>query len=560
MVNVPAAFHTACKANSPQTRIRVYFIDDTVDCSDDADVIANGTLLKLNPTDTDSNGRIDITASAVTFTEYYNPNQDIEIGRTVSNTVSLCFVNDDGALSSFDFGRCKIYIDLYANGDWITVPMGVYIIDKPVKRRVAKISVTAYDQMQKLDVDASEWWTTLDFSNGLSYWDILSALCAEAGILLDANCETNLCSGTYSFTNTPFTTGVEITFREILGNLAEANACNAVFDRDGVLTLRLFDDNTTYGYTNAGGYFEFDQAEYTVQAIDAISIKSADADIGVTIGEGNTFTVTQNAFINGLPVPTVDDVPDVSEIEDAASAILSALQDAISSYTPVTFRTVGDWSLCAGDIISVGFKTDTFNVPIMQQVLSWSGGGVSATITAYGNETRPAVFNPLLRKELNTERTIHELLVDSAKLLSRISENENKYSQILQTVNNISLTVSDLNTSLTDFLSPTGEYWTFKNATNDTLGTYASHIAFEDYNGQPSIRLWVTGDDPYSVRITNSAFQIFSGENNILTFVTNEGIQGKSVTAEEKVQIGADDSDNWVWHKLSNGNLALDLI
>ena len=68
MYNVLTAFHSACKAQSPLTRIRIYFISDSVDCTDDTDVEDNGTLLKFAESDTDSNRRINISASPVTFT------------------------------------------------------------------------------------------------------------------------------------------------------------------------------------------------------------------------------------------------------------------------------------------------------------------------------------------------------------------------------------------------------------------------------------------------------------------------------------------------------------
>ena len=58
MYPVSANFHTLAIQDAPKTRVRVYFINDYVDCTDDADVVANGTLLVGAVGDTDSNGRI----------------------------------------------------------------------------------------------------------------------------------------------------------------------------------------------------------------------------------------------------------------------------------------------------------------------------------------------------------------------------------------------------------------------------------------------------------------------------------------------------------------------
>ena len=58
MYNVAANFHTLAIQDAPHTRVRIYFIDSTVDCTDDNDVQTNGTLLVGAVGDTDSNARI----------------------------------------------------------------------------------------------------------------------------------------------------------------------------------------------------------------------------------------------------------------------------------------------------------------------------------------------------------------------------------------------------------------------------------------------------------------------------------------------------------------------
>ena len=176
MVNVDATFHTLVASSNPKTRIRIYFISDSVDCTDDNDVQTNGTLLKLNAGDTDSNGRI--WQDGVRFNEYFNPESNIQIGRAVSSQVEMTLINKDGALDNFSFGRCKIYLDVYdsTNSVWKACPMGVYIIDVPTKRKSQLITVSGFDQMQKLDGICDSWWNGLDFSGGLSLLQILSSM------------------------------------------------------------------------------------------------------------------------------------------------------------------------------------------------------------------------------------------------------------------------------------------------------------------------------------------------------------------------------------------------
>ena len=52
MITVNSRFHTLIKAAGARTRARIYFIDNTVNCTNDTAVQTNGTLLKRNSTDT----------------------------------------------------------------------------------------------------------------------------------------------------------------------------------------------------------------------------------------------------------------------------------------------------------------------------------------------------------------------------------------------------------------------------------------------------------------------------------------------------------------------------
>ena len=158
MYPVANNFHELSIQDAPKTRIRIYFIGSTVDCTDDNDVQTNGTLLVGNVGDTDSNGRI--AQDGVVFNEYLNPEKNVKLGSCVSSQIGLTLLNYDGALNGYTFGRCKVYLDLYdaANSTWLPCPMGVYLLEQPVKTRQKLINVTGYDQMRLLDTDARAWW------------------------------------------------------------------------------------------------------------------------------------------------------------------------------------------------------------------------------------------------------------------------------------------------------------------------------------------------------------------------------------------------------------------
>lgn len=241
MYPVNSQFHELATSGSPTTRCRIYFIDDSVDCTDDNDVQTNGTLLVRDPGDTDSNRRIS-GDNGVVFSDLFNSEKNIVIGATVSKPIQIALLNLDGGLNSFDFGRCKIYIDVYDtdNAAWLPCPMGVYIIDTPTKLNTKIVNASGYDQMQKLDKTADAWWNNIDWTNGVTVSELISQIATECGVSVSANLSTNILNGSNSYTEAPLTAN-KTTYRDILGKLAGITGTIAYFDRDGALDMRWFE-------------------------------------------------------------------------------------------------------------------------------------------------------------------------------------------------------------------------------------------------------------------------------------------------------------------------------
>ena len=241
MYPVNSRFHELATSGSPTTRCRIYFIDDSVDCTDDNDVQTNGTLLVRDPGDTDSNRRIS-GDNGVVFSDLFNSDKNIVIGATVSKPVQIALLNLDGGLNSFDFGRCKIYVDVYDtdNAAWLPCPMGVYIIDTPTKLNTKVVNASGYDQMQKLDKTADAWWNNIDWTNGVTVSELISQIATECGVSVIQNLSANILNGSNAYTTPPFTAN-KTTYRDILGKLAGITGTIAYFDRDGALDMRWFE-------------------------------------------------------------------------------------------------------------------------------------------------------------------------------------------------------------------------------------------------------------------------------------------------------------------------------
>ena len=385
MYNVSANFHTLSIQDAPNTRVRIYFIGDGVDCTDDNDVTTNGTLLCWGVGDTDSNRRIG--QDGIKFTEYYNPEYNVTIGRAVSSQVEMTLLNTDGALDNFAYGRCKIYLDVYdsANSTWLSCPMGVYIIDLPTRRKSQLIHAFGYDQMQKLDGICDSWWAGLNFSGGLTLLQIVNSMASQIGVSVSTATASAIVNSSVTYTAAPFDC-VETTYREVLELIAEAAGTVARFDRDGALDLKWFKaaqigGNTVEIDTDTIGNqcLSIDLAEYQVAAIDLLKVKIAEDDVGVTVGSGtNQYTILDNLFLDGS----------VATITTRATAIYNRL-NALGAYKPIQSKLIWDWSIEAGDIIDITRDSTTYTTPIFQQAMTWRGGYVISELVNSGDNVRP---------------------------------------------------------------------------------------------------------------------------------------------------------------------------
>ena len=386
MYPVSSNFHTLSIQDAPTTRVRIYFIGDAVDCTDDNDVQTNGTLLKWAVGDTDSNRRIG--QDGIKFTEYYNPEYNVTIGRAVSSQIEMTLINTDGALNNFAFGRCKVYLDVYdsVNSTWLACPMGVYIIELPTQRRSQLIHAFGYDQMQKLDVICDSWWNGLDFSGGLTLLQIVNSMASQVGVSVSTDTASAIINSTVTYTSAPLSC-VEVTYRELLELIAEATGTVARFDRDGSLDLKWFTTPLISGSTIAinadtvgNQCLGIDIAEYFVKTIDKINVKIAEGDVGISVGSGtNQYTILNNLFLNGTS----------AEITTRATAIRTRLRNLLA-YKPIQTKLIWDWSIEAGDIFYI-IKNVANRAIIFQQTMTWRGGYVISEISSSGDPERPTV-------------------------------------------------------------------------------------------------------------------------------------------------------------------------
>jgi hypothetical protein len=412
MYPVTGNFHTLAIQDSPKTRCRIYFIDNTVDCTDDNDVQTNGTLLVGAVGDTDSNGRIG--QNGVVFNELYNPDKNIQIGRAVSSQIGMTLLNTDGALDNFQYGRCKVYLDVYdaANTTWLACPMGVYIIELPTKRKVQLINAVGFDQMTKLDAICDTWWNGLNWSGGLTLLQIVNSMATQLGVSVSSNTASEIVNSSLTYTAAPFDC-VEVTYREVLEVIAEATGTVARFDRDGALDLRWRSIPTIGGNpirintdTVGNQCLSIDAAEYSVSKIDLLRAKFAEGDLGVTVGSGtNEYVITNNLFLNGA---------NTTEITNKITTIYNRL-NGLAIYNPVNAKMIWDWSIEAGDVVYIVRGGTTYYVLIFQQTMTWRGGYVVSDLICDGDKTRP-VLDSATRDYYRLDSDMRTLVIEAPRI------------------------------------------------------------------------------------------------------------------------------------------------
>lgn len=562
MVNVDPTFNTLVQSDSVQTRIRIYFIDSSVDCTDDNDVMNNGTLLVYDVGDTDSNKRV--AQDGFTLHEHFCKETDMTMGEAVSAELDITFINDDGALDNFAFGRCKVFLDAYdsTNNIWYPCPIGVFIVDTPIRRKVQLIESVAYDQMQILDAIADEWFASLDWTSGITLLDIVNEMATQIGVHVSTGTSTAMVNSTLSFTEQPFFP-TEMTYREILAWVAEASCTVARFDRDGYLDLAWF-DTASYSVnadTLGNNCLKIDPSEYAVSQIDKLQVLGTESDVGVIIGTGtNAYKILNNGFLFGA---------DEAEITTKITPIYNRLI-AFASYYPVATTLIANCAVQAGDIIQITYDSVTYDVPIFEQSLSWRGVYCKSELFSSGNPIR-SELSAVNRSEYRAGHKVHTLENTVDSLTSIISDMAGNMSSLQQTISDLtarvqdaegnitSLTVksdgfetsiSDLDNSFTTLSNSVGTLWTFKQTVTEADGTIqdiSTYIRF--YNGMmvlgrstSNIKLRLESDQV--VFITGDDFSNDPQETTIKARFSPDEFWDVIVKAISSLYVGDDTSTN----------------
>ena len=414
----PGRFHTLVKNEAAKTQILIYSVDlannPTLDFTDRAQVEAAGTLLKYNQADTNSNSRI--ASDGVAIYDWFNKDAEVQVGSSVSNSIEVSFMNDDGAMSRYAWDLpIVMYFEVYDpdNNDWLYCPLGVYWWEKPTKTTSLIVSARANDVMAQLgNYNCEDWFNSVTWSGQTP--TTLFASVESLGIPGVKVSQTMPVNGNVTINKPSFDpTGKSI--RDVIEYLSAICGGHARVNREGILGVTVFkeavwDDGSTpggvtyilNGSTVPTNILQDEMAEYTSYRADQVIIMSG--QYGFTDGSGatspnpdNPLYIVNNPFIQQSIAPTV-------------GQSIAALVNDIRDYVPRNITFIGDCAYEAGDIIYVRYDSSSSRgvFPIFQQKLVWRGGPFIVTASCSGREKRSL---PGLQKtnEYETQKNIYDL-------------------------------------------------------------------------------------------------------------------------------------------------------
>lgn len=364
-------------------------------------------------------------------------------------------------------------------------------------------TITAYDKLYWLrDVNVAEWWENIwKDKTTIKIGELRKSLTTYMGLE-----ESEIVSTFNQNLEVPkYNEFTSITFEDVLRMICEVQACIPHMTRDGKLTFLLFDyspNDITDLYEKNSSTFE----DYTTQTITGINIYNSSDEFVYNYGTtDNAYVITNNIFLMSLSQ---------ADLEIACKNIYGAISNI--QYRPCDVKMiVSDLSLEVGSMIVTNMGTHYITAQTFSGQL-------------------------LVEQEIKCEAESESLDQSATDRNNDIIEGK-KWSSIKQTVDQISTTVSDVNTALSgeiqdvrSQITQTAEKVTTKITTD--IGKDLNPLVTSLTVAQGSVT--VVTDNNAKLELTSSGIRILQGDNTeIAKFTTNE------VTI-----------NNWRYDETRNGN------
>ena len=383
MINTSAAFKTAIRASSRTIKAKLILSDITIE---------QVNLIDLDSLLSDEDGFIIGTA-----------NMDIARVEISDDPLSPL-------VYSFDGKEIDVQLGIELTGSTYEYHnLGKFLVEKS-DRKDNKISLDLVDRMYKAE---KPYISDLNYPTTLE--QILISAANQAGL--------SLATGT--FANMNYIVNMkpvyeDITCRQVFAYVAELAGGYARVNRSGNLVIRTLGTLSVATITG-DHYIDYKQSESAPGLIDQLIVKSGTE--AATAGTGiNIYTVVDNLFVQNP-----------SDVVDNLFTVLSSI-----NYKAGEINWIGDFSLDLGDRVTIDGE-DTY---IINRKIKYAGG-LRETLRAPGksNIEKDSTGKPNTNLQINQIKT--QLKIQDGLINQKITEDETKFSEINQEIDNISQTVSN---------------------------------------------------------------------------------------------------------------------
>jgi hypothetical protein len=393
-------------------------------------------------------------------------------------------VNSDNIVyGSCIASQCEISIELIPNDltgyefeykhiiGGYTVPLGIYkVYSCTTSDDMTMKDIVAYDRMKKIEVDVGDWYNGLTFPLTLAAFR--ASFLAHVGLEQDTS---KLPLPNDSMTVEKTISVSQLAGRTVIEACEEINGCFGHINREGKFTHIIL--KPAYGLYPGTFYpgHEYPRSEtdttyvtpslvdetitvsmmesikfeeYTVKEITKLIIRQDDDDIGAIVGTGsNSYIIQDNFLVYGKSA---------AELETIATNIFGYI--AKRPYRPYSSNNVGLPYIEVGDMVEFS-QDDPVQGFVLQRTLTGIQG-LRDVFVAEGEEEQIQNFG------LNYE----------------IQQLKGRTARIVKTVDEVSVTVSDLETNLSGEIAVLAGQVVLK-------VNSAGNIGYIDLNGDPDTDL-----------------------------------------------------------------------
>ena len=369
----------------------------------------------------------------VKYTQNINPNTDFTIGCASSAEIVFDYDNRNNDVSQYvEDGVFNYYIQQANDTDWRLIGK-FYIQSSEVKKNL--ITIRAYDAMIKTEAYIDSFIDGLTFP--LTTTSLFTKLCSFLGVSC-GGIDPGLVNTTFKIQDN--FQAINITGRQVIQYIAEACAGYAVADTSGAICIKDYEFVNTE--LNNSNYVSYTKANYTVDRVEGLTIRTTQDDIGVSQGatEGNIYIIQNNPLFYA---------ENDSQLSDVAYNLYMKIS-FMNDYVPASLNLLQDFGLNCGQV----FKINGNKFILMKKEITASG----TTFECYGNKQREKQESNLNSEIIALRGKTNELYRDLEQTKSTLTDTANGLkSQITQTASDIRTEISNTKKGLETKIEQTAE-------------------------------------------------------------------------------------------------------